>query len=134
MYPPGYRSKAAVKERKEKQAADMQVLMEKKEKMEKERAELVKEKQVEKERAKKKVMEEIRQKAEKEMEEKVRKAMEQAKATWEAEVVEREKEAFRSGWLRGVDKQYRRGGGRRVTGVLAELEWQAEFAKYARGH
>ena len=94
----------------------------------------VKGKDFRKEMAKKKVMEEIRQKAEKEMEEKVRKAMEQAKATWEAEVVEREKEAFRSGWLRGVDKQYRRGGGRRVTGVLAELEWQAQWEEYGRRH
>ena len=64
-------------------------------------------------------------------------AVAEKKAEWEAAAAARveaaAEEAFRAAWYRALAAQRGRGN-RRVTGVLAELEWQAEYEKFARGH
>ena len=128
MYPPGYRSEKHRKARVAAKEEEMRPLMELKKKMEEERAEKVRRREEEKVESKKK--------SEKERAHEVREAVEKAKMAWEAAAVARqpkaEKEAFRAAWYRGLETQRWRGN-RRITGVAAELEMEAEWAKYEVG-
>ena len=89
-------------------------------KMEKERAEMVTKRKAEADEKNKKVMEAMRKKVEEKAElvkKAVAAAVEEAKAAWEFEAVEREREGFRVGWFRGQKRLAARAG-RMAVGMV----------------
>ena len=51
------------------------------------------------------------------------------KAAWEFKAAEREREAFRVGWLRGQKRLAARAG-RMAVGMVAQWEWEAAWREY----